>query len=175
MLSSIWHDPAIDREGQPFQPKGLYDHTLGRLTHAVDRLSHRLGQAYQVALGWSLRHTLTTLGIALATLVGAIGLVPLLGTEFAPKADFSETSIGFYTPAGSSLALTEQRTPRWTRSCVRCPRCATRWPPSTPAPRRGATRSPFTFVWSTGKSASAMSTRCRCRCASAWPMCQESR
>jgi len=110
MLSSIWHDPAIDREGQPFQPKGLYDHTLGRLTHAVDRLSHRLGQVYQVALGWSLRHKLATLGIALATLVGAIGLVPLLGTEFAPKADFSETSIGFYTPAGSSLALTEQRT-----------------------------------------------------------------
>ena len=33
MLSSIWHDPAIDREGQPFRPQGLYDHTLGRLTH----------------------------------------------------------------------------------------------------------------------------------------------
>ncbi|MEY2874298.1 MAG: hypothetical protein RLZZ373_1669, partial [Pseudomonadota bacterium] len=24
MLSSVWHDPAIDREGQPFKPEGLY-------------------------------------------------------------------------------------------------------------------------------------------------------
>jgi hydrophobic/amphiphilic exporter-1 (mainly G- bacteria), HAE1 family len=43
MLSSVWHDPAIDREGKPFQPKSFYDHTLGRITHWVDRASHHLG------------------------------------------------------------------------------------------------------------------------------------
>ncbi len=109
MLSSIWHDPAIDREGQPFVPKGLYDHTLGRVTHWVDRLQHHLGEGYVAVLGWSLKHKLTTLGIALATLGGSVALVPLMGTEFVPKADFSETSVNFYTPVGSSIETTEAR------------------------------------------------------------------
>ncbi len=109
MLSSIWHDPAIDREGQPFKPKGFYDHTLGRLTHWVDRASHRLGEVYVATLGWSLRHKGVTVAIALSTLVGAVLLVPRLGTEFVPKADFSETNVSFYTPVGSSLASTEAR------------------------------------------------------------------
>jgi len=109
MLSSVWHDPAIDREGQPFKPEGLYDHTLGRLTHGVDRASHRLGDGYVAALGWSLRHKGATVAIALGTLVGAFALVPRLGTEFVPKADYSETAVNFYTPVGSSLATTEAR------------------------------------------------------------------
>ncbi len=109
MLSSVWHDPAIEREGKPFEPKGLYDNTLGRVTHWVDRASHRLGDGYVATLGWSLRHKGITVLIAVATLVGAVLLVPRLGTEFVPKADFSETSIQFYTPVGSSLATTEAR------------------------------------------------------------------
>ena len=114
MLSSVWHDPAIDREiernaGQPFQPRNLYDHTLGRITHWVDRAAHRLGDVYVATLGWSLAHKGSTVLIAIASLVGALALVPRLGTEFVPKADFSETSIQFYTPVGSSLAITEAR------------------------------------------------------------------
>ncbi|MBL8319976.1 MAG: efflux RND transporter permease subunit [Burkholderiaceae bacterium] len=109
MLSSVWHDPAIDREGKPFVPRSLYDHTLGRLTHAVGRLSHRLGDGYVATLAWSLKHRLATLGIAASTLVGSVALVPLLGTEFVPKADFSETFVSFYTPVGSSLETTESR------------------------------------------------------------------
>ncbi|MBQ0931561.1 efflux RND transporter permease subunit [Ideonella sp. 4Y16] len=109
MLSSVWHDPAIDREGQPFVPRTLYDRTLGRLTHWVDRASHRLGRGYHAALGWSLDHPKSTLGIAAASLVLALGLTRVLGTEFVPKADFSETTVAFYTPVGSSLALTEER------------------------------------------------------------------
>ena len=110
MLSSIWHDPAIDREGQPFVPRGFYDHTLGRLTHWVDRAAHRLGDIYVATLGWSLRHTLATVAIAVSSLVAAGLLATKLGTEFVPKADFSETSVTFYTPVGSSLATTEART-----------------------------------------------------------------
>jgi HAE1 family hydrophobic/amphiphilic exporter-1 len=109
MLSSIWHDPAIHDEGAPFQPRTLYDHTLGRVTHAVDRFSHRLGEVYQSALQWSLRHKLATVGIALATLVASLGLVKLLGSEFVPKADYSETFVSFNTPVGSSLEVTEAK------------------------------------------------------------------
>ncbi len=109
MLSSVWHDPAIDREGKPFVPQGLYDHTLGRVTHWVDRASHHLGDGYVAALGWSLRNKIVTVLLALATLVVALLLTRFVGTEFVPKADFSETNIAFYTPVGSSLETTEAR------------------------------------------------------------------
>src|SRR5690606_19348486 len=39
MLSSIWHDPAIGKHGQPpgsTAPRSWYDRTFGRLTGAVD-------------------------------------------------------------------------------------------------------------------------------------------
>ena len=109
MLSSVWHDPAIDRQGQPFVPKSLYDHTLGRVTHWFDRAQHRMGERYVAVLGWSLRHKLATLALGLSTLVGSLALVPFMGTEFVPKADFSETSVNFYTPVGSSVEVTEAR------------------------------------------------------------------
>ncbi|MFM7847623.1 MAG: efflux RND transporter permease subunit [Rubrivivax sp.] len=109
MLSSVWHDPAIDRQGQPFVPKSLYDHTLGRITHWFDRAQHRMGERYVAVLGWSLRHKLATLALGASTLVGSLALVPLMGTEFVPKADYSETSVNFYTPVGSSVEVTEAR------------------------------------------------------------------
>ncbi|MCU0814155.1 MAG: efflux RND transporter permease subunit [Burkholderiaceae bacterium] len=43
------------------------------------------------------------------TIVAAIVGVRALGTEFVPKADFSETFVSFYTPVGSSIELTEAR------------------------------------------------------------------
>ncbi len=109
MLSSVWHDPAIDREGKPFVPRSLYDHTLGRVTHAFDRFQHRLGDAYVAILRWSLAHQVATVAIAVATFVAAIVGVRALGTEFVPKADYSETFVSFYTPVGSSIELTEAR------------------------------------------------------------------
>ncbi|PKO70563.1 MAG: nodulation protein NolG [Betaproteobacteria bacterium HGW-Betaproteobacteria-16] len=110
MLSSIWHDPAIEQHGQPFQPKSLYDRTIGRVTHWFDGVQDDLTEAYQSALKWSLRHKLLTLGLALATFVGSLFIVPVLGSEFVPKADFSETSLSFHTPVGSSLQTTEAKT-----------------------------------------------------------------
>ena len=109
MLSSIWHDPAIDNHGKPFKPDTLYNKTIGRVTHAFDVWQDQLADGYQHILGWSLRHKLATLGVALATFVGSIAMMPLLGTEFVPKADFSETRLNFYTPVGSSLEATEAK------------------------------------------------------------------
>jgi HAE1 family hydrophobic/amphiphilic exporter-1 len=76
----------------------------------VDLFSHRLGGVYTRILAWSLRHRLATLGVALASLVGSFALLPLVGTEFVPKADYSETFVNFYTPVGSSIEVTEART-----------------------------------------------------------------
>ena len=111
MLSSIWHDPQAERvhELAPGQRRTLYDRTIGRVTGVFDRFTVWLGGAYQSILRWALGHRLATLGIALATLVAAFLIVPILGAEFVPKADFSETQINYYTPVGSSLEVTEMR------------------------------------------------------------------
>ena len=108
MLSSVWHDPAAHGT-QRGAPVTLYDKTLGRITLLFDRFTEWLGDVYQQLLGWSLRHKLATLALAAATLVGSFVLIPILGAEFVPKADLSETQINFYTPVGSSLEVTEQR------------------------------------------------------------------
>lgn len=115
MLSSIWHDPAIKHTvraepveaGQHFDRlsangKSFYDKTIGRATDS-------LSESYQGILRWSLGHKLATLALAVAIFITSIFMVPLLGTEFVPKADFSETSLNFYTPVGSSLETTEAK------------------------------------------------------------------
>ncbi|MCU0773984.1 MAG: efflux RND transporter permease subunit [Ideonella sp.] len=118
MLSSVWHDPAIHRghlpaaagaHVPPAPPRGLYDRTIGRVTGAFERFTDWLSDRYQAILGWSLRHKLATLGIALATFGASFAIIPVLGAEFVPRADFSETQVNFYTPVGSSLEVTEQR------------------------------------------------------------------
>ena len=108
MLSSIWHDPAIDAHGKP-PGRSLYDRSIGRVTGWFDRATDRMADAYQAILRWSLLHRLTTVAMAVAVFVGSIFMVPLLGTEFVPKADFSETNVNFFTPVGSSLEATEAK------------------------------------------------------------------
>ena len=110
MLSSIWHDPSIEQHGKRGPPVTLYDKTIGRVTGWFDRSTERLSEGYQGILGWALVHKIKTLLLAIAVFVGSIFMVPLLGTEFVPKADFSETSLNFYTPVGSSLEATEAKT-----------------------------------------------------------------
>ncbi|MCW5649129.1 MAG: efflux RND transporter permease subunit [Ramlibacter sp.] len=109
MLSSVWHDPEIEAHGQPRGRKTLYDRTIGRVTGWFDSATERLSEAYQGILRWSLGHKLATVALAVGVFVTSIVMVPLLGTEFVPKADFSETSITFYTPVGSALEATEAK------------------------------------------------------------------
>ncbi len=110
MLSSIWHDPAIQRHAAQGAARSLYDRTIGRVTGAVDAWSESLSAGYQNLLGVALNHPWWTLAVAAGSLVGSLALMPLLGTEFVPKADYSETFVNFYTPAGTSLEATEART-----------------------------------------------------------------
>jgi HAE1 family hydrophobic/amphiphilic exporter-1 len=109
MLSSVWHDPESERRGHSGAPLTRYDRTIGRVTGWFDRATERLAGAYQSILRWSLAHRLATLLGAVAIFVTSLFMVPLLGTEFVPKADYSETSLNFYTPVGSSLELTEAK------------------------------------------------------------------
>jgi hydrophobic/amphiphilic exporter-1 (mainly G- bacteria), HAE1 family len=109
MLSSIWHDPSIEAYGKRHAPQTLYDKTIGRVTGWFDRATDVLSDGYQSILRWSLVHKLATLALAVAIFITSLFMVPLLGTEFVPKADFSETSVSFYTPVGSSIEVTEAK------------------------------------------------------------------
>ena len=110
MLSSIWNDPDIALEhAQAGRKKSWYDLTIGRVTGWFDSGTEALGDAYQSILRWSLAHRRATVLLAVAVFATSVAMVRLLGTEFVPKADFSETSISFYTPVGSSLEVTEAK------------------------------------------------------------------
>ena len=110
MLSSVWHDPKPNLSPDA-QPVTLYDKTIGRVTGVFDKFTEGSSDIYQKMLGWSLTHRLTTLLMALATMVVAVLMLAFgaIGTEFVPKADFSETTVNYYTPVGSSLEVTEAR------------------------------------------------------------------
>ena len=118
MLSSIWHDPRIEAHGRPDGKLTLYDKTIGRVTGWFDRATDTVSDSYQGILRWSLSHKLATVLMAVAVFATSVVMVPLLGTEFVPKADFSETSLNFYTPVGSSLEVTEAKA-RQVESIVR--------------------------------------------------------
>ena len=113
MLSAIWPDPDIHTQGKDGTAvrKGIYANTIGRVLEQFERGVQWFSRVYQMMLRWSLQHRIKTLLIALLTFV--IGLmIPiagLIGTEFVPQADYSETGITFYTPVGSSLELTETK------------------------------------------------------------------
>jgi HAE1 family hydrophobic/amphiphilic exporter-1 len=113
MLSSIWHDPSIKAHDHkdPLTPsrRSLYDRTIGRVTGWFDRATESMSETYQSILRWALLHKLSTLALALGIFIASVFMVPLLGTEFVPKADFSESTVNFYTPVGSSLEATEAK------------------------------------------------------------------
>ena len=109
MLSSVWHDPSIHIDGQAKPARGWYDRSLGRITQAFEALTEWLSHVYQDLLAKALTHRLMTVLLALGVFIGSLMMVPLLGTEFVPKADYSEASITFYVPVGSSLQVTEAK------------------------------------------------------------------
>ncbi|PUE32467.1 nodulation protein NolG [Limnohabitans sp. Jir61] len=109
MLSSIWHDPTIHAHGEQGKSNAFYDRTVGPITAWFEQTTDKLILIYQRILKWALVHKRSTVGLAVGIFALSIFMVPLLGTEFVPKADFSETTVNFYTPVGSSLEVTEAK------------------------------------------------------------------
>ena len=116
MLSSIWPDPdahghtAADENGKPIR-KGWYANSIGRVLEQFERGVQWFSRGYQVMLRWSLRHRVKTLLIAALTFFLGLAIpgTGLIGSEFVPQADYSETGVTYYTPVGSSLELTETK------------------------------------------------------------------
>lgn len=109
MLSSIWHDPEV--HGQHGPRRGWYAQTIGRVLEQFNKLVQWFSRMYQIALTWSLKHRVATLVLAAVTFFAGLAIPAsgLIGSEFVPQADYSETGVVFYTPVGSSLEFTESK------------------------------------------------------------------
>lgn len=107
MLSSIWHDPAIDREvklirGERVARRGGPMAILDAFHLFIDRLAHN----YARAIRWALRHVWVVHTAAILSMVGAFFLVQLVGVSFVPETDESEFVVNIEAPESSSLAYT---------------------------------------------------------------------
>jgi HAE1 family hydrophobic/amphiphilic exporter-1 len=98
MLSAYWPDPH--REGE----------ARGRLTRLLDRFNawfDRQADRYRVVIGWALDHRWTMVGLAAASLVGAVALQVMFGGfGFAPDSDRSELTLQLEAPPGASIDYT---------------------------------------------------------------------
>jgi HAE1 family hydrophobic/amphiphilic exporter-1 len=101
MLSSVWDDP--DAHGA--RGRG----PVARMLRGFERAMKGLEAGYVALLRWGLAHRWTTLGGALLTLVIAVGMARVVGSEFVPQPDNNEMYLQFYTPVGSSLDLTTDK------------------------------------------------------------------
>src|SRR5690606_32126525 len=79
LLSSVWHDP----DAQPGARRG----PIGRLVGLFDRGFEKLAHVYRGILGWSLRHRIITLLVAVMSFGSSFVLFPMVGAEFMPAAD----------------------------------------------------------------------------------------
>jgi HAE1 family hydrophobic/amphiphilic exporter-1 len=102
MLSAVWHDP--DAEGA----RG--NGPVARLLRGFERMMRKLENGYVAVLRWGLEYRWTTLAGAILTMVAAVGLARGVGSEFVPQPDNNELFLQYYTPVGSSLELTADKT-----------------------------------------------------------------
>ena len=112
MLSCVWHDPQAERATAQPGPSRRRSTTAPSAaspagsTAAPMRLSRGLPGDPALVAAAQAGHARAR---RRASSSPASSMVPLLGTEFVPKADFSETQVNFYTPVGSSLEVTESQ------------------------------------------------------------------
>lgn len=71
-------------------------------------LKKAISGSYTRILHWSLRHPLTTLGIALVIFVGSLMLFPVVGFSLFPKSEKPQFLINIETPNSTSLYETDR-------------------------------------------------------------------
>ena len=99
MLSAWW---GVNPHVAGTHSGNVITRTIAAFNVWFDRQAGR----YRGVITWALAHRKTTMAIAVASLVGAFALVPLIGGSFMPDTDNSEFVVQFETPEGQSLAYT---------------------------------------------------------------------
>lgn len=103
-MLSVWWDEKpkaaveAERPGRGTRFRAWFDNGMDRLSAEYRRL-----------IGWALDHRKATVGIAVASLVGALALIPSIGGGFVPDTDRGQFTVSFETPTGSSLEYTRSK------------------------------------------------------------------
>ena len=99
MLSAYWPDPEIEAH----ERRSWISRQLEKFNQWFDRQSQR----YTKVIGWALDNRLAMVGLATASMVGALWLQANYGGfGFVPVSDRSEITIQVETPPGSNLEYT---------------------------------------------------------------------
>ena len=98
MLSAHWKDSVKKKESR-----------LQRFFNYISNLLDGLTHIYEKLLKLALRFRFITVIIAIVSLVVALGLSKMIGTEFVPTPDKGEIRIQFETPVDSSLEYTQAK------------------------------------------------------------------
>jgi hydrophobic/amphiphilic exporter-1 (mainly G- bacteria), HAE1 family len=107
MLSSVWPDP--DHEvGPDGKPVGRMN-PIRRVGLAFDGWFERTADKYPARLDWALRHRVIVMGAAVASIVIAGLIYPILGFTWLPDVDTGEFNVQLKTAPGSSLDYTVGR------------------------------------------------------------------
>jgi len=78
--------------------------------HWFELMMKGIHKLYERIIGWTLKHSFTTIGIALLLFAGSLFLVKNLGKEFMPREDQSRFNVRMETPIDYSIAATDQLT-----------------------------------------------------------------
>ena len=99
MLSAYWPDPELEEHAR----RSWISRKLVTFNEWFDKLAQR----YTGVIGWALDHRLAMVGLASASMVGALWLQATFGGfGFVPVSDRSELTIQVETPPGSNLEYT---------------------------------------------------------------------
>jgi len=109
MLSAVWHDPASQR--LPDMP------VIGALMRGTDRVLDVLHAIYERLIRWVFsgrRYGVIgprgiVLGVGVLSFAAALGLAPLVGSEFVPQTDQAFTQLALRMPVGASLERTDEK------------------------------------------------------------------
>jgi hydrophobic/amphiphilic exporter-1 (mainly G- bacteria), HAE1 family len=104
MLSAYWPDK------DPHAPMGWP--VLGWVLRKFEALMLAMENGYVRVISWSLGHRKTTVLIAVLSLVGALALVPKVGSEFMPETDQGFTNANVQLPPGGTLAYADSKARR---------------------------------------------------------------
>ena len=80
---------------------------LGRLYRASERVLDGIDERYRRALHVALAHRPTIIGGAVASVVAAVMIYPLLSTELLPQTDEGEVNVNAELPVGTRIERTE--------------------------------------------------------------------
>ena len=108
MLSSVWADPDVESgpDGDHGRKKAGF---IRRTSFAFNDWFERVSDKYPKWLERSLNHRVLVLGIAGASVVIAMLIIPRLGFTWMPDYDAGEFNVGFRTTPGSRIEFTEEK------------------------------------------------------------------